>query len=545
MRQLQPLWNVWKARGGRLLIGLVLAELSVCAAFLLMGQTGSRLGLIAIGGVVAFGILRFAGAARIILRYLERLATHDATFRVLADIRLWFYRNLAKGAAAGLGFRRSGDLLSRLVADVQSLDSLYLRILVPLATALFSLPIVIWVCLKGSLLLALSIGVIFCLVAFALPVLMAKLSYRWGPELQQAQADMNNQALDLVGGMRELRIFGQEDAAAERFLAAEEAFYTVQRRQGQAMAHIHAISLLLTRLGIILALAGCAGVFFPEEQAVMGITILFVVMTALDSIVDLPRAGLLFGRIRHAAERVVDATVIPEGTPAEGTAPAPAGHEIEGRDVTFGWTPEKPVLQNVNFRLRAGERAALVGPSGAGKSSLAALLLKVVAPQEGSITLGGQDMASIQTEALREQVAWLSQASHLFDDTIRSNLLLGREGFSDKALWAALEQAQIADFVRSLPDGLDSWIGENGSHISGGQGRRIALARVLLSEAPVLILDEPGTGLDLETERAFLATLNQLDRSRTILLITHRLTGVEQLDHLWTLHKGRLKSQPL
>ena len=545
MTQLRPLWNVWKARWARLLIGLLLAELSVCSVFLLMGQTGSRLGLIAVGAVAAFGILRFAGASRVILRYLERLATHDATFRVLADIRLWFYRRLAHGAAAGLGFRRSGDLLSRLVSDVQSLDSLYLRILVPLATALLSLPIVILVCLKGGVLLAICVGIIFCLTAFVLPAFMAKLSYRWGPELQRTQAEMNNQALDLVGGMRELRIFGQEEAATKRFLDAESAFYTAQRQQGRAMAHIHALSLLLTRLGVICALGGCAGLFFPKEQAVVGITVLFVVMTALDNVVDLPRAGLLFGQVRHAAERVAEATVVPEGTPDEGTLPVPAGSEIEVRNVTFGWTAERTVLKNISFRLREGERAALIGPSGAGKSSLAALLLKVVSPQEGEIILGGEDIADISTEALRSRVAWLSQASHLFDDTIRSNLLLGREHLSDEAMWAALEQAQIADFVRSLPDGLDSWIGENGSHISGGQGRRIALARVLLSDAPVLILDEPGTGLDVETERAFLDTLNSLDRSRTILLITHRLTGVEQLDHLWMLQDGVLKSHAL
>ena len=545
MTQLRSLWNVWKGRWVRLFVGLILAELSVCSVFLLMGQTGSRLGLIAVGGAAAFGLLRFAGGLRVILRYFERLVTHDATFHVLADIRLWFYRQLAGGAAAGLGFRRSGDMLSRLVADVQSLDSLYLRILVPLAAALLSLPIVILICLRGSFLLALCIGLLFCLTAFVLPAFMARLSYRWGPELQRTQADMNSQALDLVGGMRELRIFGQEDVATERFLAAEEAFYRMQRRRDRAMAHVHALALLLTRLGVVCALCGCAGLVFPKEQAVMGITVLFVVMTALDNIVDLPRAGLLCGQVLHAAERVAEATAMPQGTPDEGTLPAPAGHEIEVRNVTFGWTEDRPVLKNVSLRLREGERTALIGPSGAGKSSLAALLLKVMSPGQGSITLGGENIADVRTEMVREKVAWLSQASHLFDDTIRSNLLLGRDDISDDAMWAALEQAQIADFVRSLPDGLDSWIGENGSHISGGQGRRIALARVLLSKAPVLILDEPGTGLDAETERAFLSTLNGLDRSRSILLITHRLTGVEQLDHLWTIQDGSLTSRSL
>ncbi|MCX5615745.1 thiol reductant ABC exporter subunit CydC [Bombella sp. TMW 2.2559] len=542
---LRSLSNVWKGRWARLLVGLLLAEFSVCSVFLLMGQTGSRLGLIAIGGIAGFGLLRLAGASRIILRYLERLATHDATFRVLTDVRLWFYRRLAHGAAAGLGFRRSGDLLSRLVADVQSLDSLYLRILVPLATALFSLPIVILVCLKGSVSLAVCVGIIFCLTAFVLPTFMAKVAYRWGPELQRTQAEMNSQALDLVGGMRELRIFGQEEAIKERFLAAEQAFYKTQQEQGRAMAHVHALSLLLTRLGVICALGGCAGLFFPKEQAVTGITVLFVVMTALDGIVDLPRAGLLYGQVRHAAERVAEAAAMPEGTPPEGNVPAPAGYEIEARNITFGWTDDKIVLKNLSFRLREGERAALIGPSGSGKSSLAALLLKVMSPQKGSITLGGENISVIRTEMLRGKIAWLSQASHLFDDTIRSNLLLGREGVSEDAIWAALEQAQIVDFVRSLPDGLDSWIGENGSHVSGGQGRRIALARVLLSDAPVLILDEPGTGLDMETEKAFLATLNTLDRSRSILLITHRLTGIEQLDHLWTIQDGILTSHAL
>ncbi|MUG04660.1 thiol reductant ABC exporter subunit CydC [Bombella sp. ESL0378] len=543
MKRFYPLIKVWQARWLRLFIGLILAELSICAAFLLMGQTGSRLGLIATAGAfVTFGLLRWAGSARLILRYGERLATHDATFRVLADIRLWFYRRLARGAAAGLGFRRTGDLLTRLVSDVQSLDSLYLRIIIPLATALLSLPIVIFICLKGSMLLAFSIAIIFCLTAFILPAFMARMSYRWGPVLQQAQSEMNNQALELVSGMKELRIFGQEDAAKARLFAAEEAFYQAQRQQSRAMARTHTLALFLTRLGVICALGGCAGLFFSKEQAVIGITVLFVVMTALDNIVDLPRAGLIAGQVCHAAERIIEATKMPASQPPEGSRPAPKGYDITAQALSFGWSEGRSTLKNINFILREGERVALIGPSGAGKSSLAALLLKVVSPQEGCLTLGGADIADIKTEIVRERIAWLSQASHLFDDTIRANLLLGREAPSDEVIWAALEQAQIADFVRSLPDGLESWVGENGSQLSGGQGRRIALARVLLSNAPILILDEPCTGLDIDTERAFLKTLNQLDRSRTILLITHRLTGIEQLDRLWTLQDGLLTS---
>lgn len=545
MTRLAPLLNVWKKRWARLLLGLTLAELSICSAFLLMGQTGSRLGAATASGAVGFALLRWAGSSRILLRYFERLATHDATFRVLADIRVWFYRRLAQGAAAGLGFRRSGDLLSRLVSDVQSLDSLYLRILVPILTAFVSLPIVIWLVVKNSIPLAISIAVLFIITAFLLPFLAARIAYRWGPDLQTAQAELNNQALDLTTGLRELRIFNREATAKEKLFASEDTFYRLQHRQGMAMAHIHAVSLFLTKLGVICVLAACAGIVFPRPQAVMGMTILFVVMTALDNIVDLPRAGLILGQVRHAAERVSEATMVSQTSHKDGQNSAPEGYEIEFKNVSFGWTDERPVLNDISLRLREGERAALIGPSGVGKSSLAALLLKVATPQRGSITLGGGNISSMRTDAVRGRIAWLSQASHLFDDTIRANLLLGRTNISDDEMWSALEQAQIADFVRSLPEGLDAWIGENGSKISGGQGRRIALARVLLSKAPVLVLDEPGTGLDLETEKAFLKTLNGLEQSRTILLITHRLLGVEQLDHLWTLKDGSLASHRL
>ncbi|GBQ08990.1 thiol reductant ABC exporter subunit CydC [Saccharibacter floricola] len=544
MKAMAVIFGVWRSRLGYLLLGLVIAELSICSVLLLMGQTGNRLAAAIIGTGLGYGVLQAVGSSRIVLRYLERLITHDAMFRALTDLRVWFYRRLSKGAAAGLGFRRSGDLLSRLVSDVQSLDNLYLRIIIPLATAVITLPIVFWVCLQDSFALACCVSILFAVIAFGLPALMALVSYRQGPALQKAQASLQNQALDLASGLRETRIFDADERMQDRLIGKQDALYALQKKQGHAMVFAHAVAAFLARLGIAVVLCACMGAFFTRPEALVGVTILFVITTALESVTDLPRAGFLAGQTLHAAERVV-AVSDESGPTSHGTATLPAQFDVQCEQVTFGWHAEAPVLTDVSLHLRKGERAVLLGPSGSGKSTLAALLLKVASPQKGRILFGGVDSADVNDGALREKVAWLSQSSHLFDDTVRHNLLLGRENFSDSQLWQALEQAQVADFVRSLPEGLDSWIGENGSRLSGGQGRRIALARVLLSSAPLLILDEPAAGLDIETERAFLETLNGLHSQQTILLITHRLTGVERLDHIWRCENGRVFAQPL
>ena len=197
------------------------------------------------------------------------------------------------------------------------------------------------------------------------------------------------------------------------------------------------------------------------------------------------------------------------------------------------------MLDGLSLEIPAGAHVALLGPSGAGKSTLAALALKVVAPQAGRITFGGTDIAELAATDLRHRIAWLGQTTHIFDDSIRCNLLLGRPDATEAQLWRALDEAAIGDWVRALPEQLDTWLGEGGARVSGGQGRRIALARALLSAAPVLILDEPCAGLDAETERAFFATLNTASEGRTVLLIAHRLTGAEKLDRIWRLSNGK------
>jgi ATP-binding cassette subfamily C protein CydC len=221
-------------------------------------------------------------------------------------------------------------------------------------------------------------------------------------------------------------------------------------------------------------------------------------------------------------------------------AAMPTGTALRFEGVEFRWQPDRPpVFDGLSLEIAPGARVALLGPSGAGKSTLAALALKVVAPRSGHIRLGGVDIATLPAALIRARIGWLGQATHLFDDTIRANLLLARPDADEPALWAALDAARIGDVVRALPDRLDTWVGEGGTRFSGGQGRRLALARALLSPAPILILDEPCAGLDAETERAFLETLNETASGRTVILITHRLTGVERLDRIFRLSGGK------
>ncbi|WP_240775259.1 thiol reductant ABC exporter subunit CydC [Neokomagataea tanensis] len=535
--------RLWQPHYGRLIIGLILAELAVCAGLIMMGQAGAHITAAAIGVTAGSLLLQIAGTSQIILRYADRYSTHDAMFRALADLRVWFYRRLARGAAAGLGFQRSGDLLSRLVGDIQTLDNLYLRILIPLASAVLTLPLTAYVWLQASIPAGIAVTILFAAAAFFLPFLATRQAKTLGPAILKAESELRIAALDLTTGLREARAFGAEDILAGRVTDRQNTLIKHQHALHFRMAIMQACSRLLGQLGIAILLCTLAQIVFKSSAPVLAVTALFVALLAFENVTGLSKAGLLTGQVTHAAERIM---AVADQTHADAASPAelPIGRELELREVSFQWTAQSPyILKQANVTLRHGEKIALIAPSGSGKSSLAALLLKVAQPNSGKILLGGTDIATLSDDDVRSQIAWLSQASHLFDDTVRGNLLLGRTDLSDDALWDALERAHIASTIRDLPEGLDTWIGESGSKLSGGQGRRIALARVLLSNAPILILDEPATGLDADTERSFLETLNELDDQRSIILIAHRLTGVERLDRIWTLQNGQIISQ--
>ncbi len=532
--------SLWRRHAPVLMLGVLASLAALVAGLALLGASGLRLAGTGAGLVLASGLLlRLLGAGRVLLRYGERLLTHDAMFRALADLRVWFFRRVARTAAGGIGYRRSGDLLSRLVGDVEALDGLYLRIIVPLAGAVLALPLLFLLALRHGPGLAAAIALPFAASAFGLPVLAARLVGRRAGSLSERASGLRVSVLDLVGGLREIRAFGAEDRMLARVRAREQALLSLQQVLARDASVAGAASFLCQQAAVLALLASVAGLLFGRIPPVAGALLLFALLAGFELAGGLTRAGVLAGYMRHAAARVVEAgEPAPDAREPIGTE-VPQGHALRLRDVGFRWQPDRPpVFEHLTLDIPAGARVAILGPSGSGKSSLAALLLRVAVPQHGRITLGGVDLARLDPRTLRTRIAWLSQSTHLFADTVRANLLLGCPDATDARLWEALDQAEIGDTVRALSDGLDSWLGEGGTGLSGGQARRVALARTLLSPAPILILDEPATGLDAHTEQAFLSTLNQVAAGRTVILIAHRLTGVERLDRIWRLAGG-------
>jgi ATP-binding cassette, subfamily C, bacterial CydC len=534
-----PLWRIiglWGRQSGWLILGLLLSLAALAAGIGLMTVSGYTIGAGALASALAAPVLlRYLGVSRVVLRYIERLVTHGAMFRALADLRVWFFHRLARTAAGGLGFRHAGDALSRLVGDIEALDGLYLRIILPLAGALLLLPALLLLIGHTAPLLAVEVGLLFALAAFLLPWLAARASAASGSTLAADSGALRIAALDALTGLREVRAFAAEGRMLASVQAREAALLSAQRSLARRTSLMGATSFLCAQAALLAVLIASGA------SAAAAITALFLVLAAFEAIGGLTRAGAIAGHASAAAHRVLEAADAPIPVPDPiDPASMPAGNALRFEGVTFRWSPDRPpVFDGLTLDIPAGARVALLGPSGVGKSTLAALALKVVAPRSGSIKLGGADIATLPAASVRSRIAWLGQMTHLFDDTIRGNLKLAAPDADDATLWEALDAAKIGDMVRNLPGGLDAWVGEEGRNLSGGQGRRLALARALLSPAPVLILDEPCAGLDAETERAFLETLNETAGGRTVILITHRLTGVERLDRIFRLSAGK------
>ena len=533
MKALFRLVSLWRGQAFWLALGLIFSLLATATAVALSGAAGA----VFAGGTLLAAplLLRVLGPTRVVSRYLERMLPHNALFRALADLRVWFFRRIAARMAGGLGMARAGDLLARLVGDVEAQDAVYMRVALPLAGALMLLPALAVVLGKIDAWVGVTVCLLFALAAFAMPAIALRGSLAGGAALAQAMGGLRVAVLDAMTGLREVRSFGAEGRMLAAAQAREATLLKAQSQAARRLALAGAASFICAQAAIL------ATLLLGRDHGAVAIALVFIVMAAFEAIAQLPRAGAQAGIAAAAAERIVAITDAPIHAPDPAQPAAlPGSFALRVEGVSFRWQEDRPpVFDGLSLDIPQGAHVALLGPSGIGKSTLAGLCLRLESPQQGRILLGGVDIATLAAADLRRRIGWLSQATHLFDDTIRANLLLARPEATDAELWEALERAQIAEAVRALPAGLETYLGEGGLGFSGGQGRRVALARILLSSARILILDEPCEGLDAETERQFLATLNAAMDGRTTILIAHHLTGVEKLDRIYRLSAGR------
>ncbi|MFB9178417.1 thiol reductant ABC exporter subunit CydC [Dactylosporangium sucinum] len=499
--------------------------------------------------MVAIVAVRAFGIGRGVLRYVERLTGHDAAFRLLGALRVRTYRRLERLAPAGLtGFRR-GDLVARLVDDVESVLDLVVRVVLPVAVA--AVTALGTVLLVGALLPAAAgaLAVALLVAGVGVPLLQSAVTRRADARLAPLRGTLAAGTVELVEGLPDLIAYGATPAALARLAETDRALLTATRRASATTGVSAAVTALCTGLAVLSGLA--AGALAVRAGTLPGELLAVVVLTPLalfETVGAVPPAVQRLAAARAALSRLTALSRVADPTPDPvAPRPLPAGGRVptlrvEGVDA--GWPGGPDVLHGVSLTLTPGRRIALVGPSGAGKSTIAALLARWLDPRAGRVTLDGTDLRDLSGDDARRVVGCLDDSAYLFDTTIEANLRVARPDATGEELDAALGAARLLDWTRTLPAGLATPVGEHGLALSGGQRRRLALARLLLAGFPIVVLDEPTEHLDEPTAAALTDDLLAATHGRTVLLITHRPVDPAAVDEVLHLDAGTLTGPP-
>ncbi|MFF0184655.1 thiol reductant ABC exporter subunit CydD [Streptomyces sp. NPDC005244] len=536
-------------RRGPLTLALLLGSLALGSAVGLMATSGwliSRASehppvlylMVAVTATRAFGI------GRAVFRYAERLVSHDAVLRMLADTRVAVYRRLERLAPAGLRTTRRGDLLSRLVADVDALQDYWLRWLLPAGAAVLvsavSVGFTAWLLPEAGA--ALAVGLLAA--GAGVPLVTGAVARRAERRLAPARGALATQVADLLTGTAELTVAGALPARTAATRRADSVLTRIASRGATATALGDGLTALVCGLTVAAtALVGAQAVAAGRLDGVLMAVVVLTPLAAFEAVMGLPLAVQYRQRVHKSAERVYEVLDAPDPVrEPERPRQAPASPfplRMEGMRARHAGQ-RRDALAGLDLTLDEGRRIAVVGISGAGKTTLAQVLLRFLDTEAGTYTLGGVDAYGMDGDAVRRLVGLCAQDAHLFDSTVRENLLLARKDATEAGLRDALGRARLIDWVDGLPDGLDTLIGEHGARLSGGQRQRLALARALLADFPVLVLDEPAEHLDLATADALTADLLAATEGRTTLLITHRLAGLDAVDEVIVLADGQV-----
>jgi thiol reductant ABC exporter CydC subunit len=529
------------------------------ATLLGAGAIGASIGLIATSAwlisrssqrpqesaiALAIVAVQFFALSRGLCRYAERLVGHDAAFRVLAQLRVVVYERLKRLAPLGLPVFRSGDLLARLIHDVDSLQDLLLRGVPPFAIALIvgaaTVGLVWWMLPAAGLVLLVAL----LLAATLVPWLTGSLAARSEARQAALRGELTSSVVDLIEGAPELAVNGAASAYVSRAMRQDARLTGVAAAGARTAGIGQGLTSLCCGLAMWGALvAGVSAVHAGHLDGVLLAGLALIPLVAFELVAGLPAASQALQRARRAASRVLEVTEAPDPVPEPAhprALPAPP-HALRLRGAGVRYPGEQRwALAEVDLDLRQGRRVGVLGPSGAGKTTLAGVLLRFLAYQCGSVRLGGVELAELAGDDARSVIGLVSQDAHVFDSTLEENLRLARREATLDQLREALAKVQLLDWAERLPDGLGTEVGERGARMSGGQRQRLAIARALLADFPVLVLDEPGEHLDTATADAILADVLAGTREKALLLITHRLAELQELDELLLLDRGRV-----
>ena len=541
LRRLLGLAGISRARGA---LVVLLGALAVAFAVGLMTTAGYLISRAAehppiLALTTTIVAVRFFGLARPLARYLERLASHDLALRALARVRSRFYERIEPLAPAELDAFRRGDLLTRMVRDVDELQGLCVRGLGPPLVA----------CTVG----AVCVGIAAAVLPTAAVVLAAGLAVGavvvpgvalWASRATRTQASLRGRLtadlVEVLRGAPELVAYGREEHVLDDIRRTDRELARVARRDAFAGGLTDALVVAVSGLTTIAVLAlAVAAHDTGTLDRVLVATLALLALSSFEAVAGLPVAARELSTALASGRRLLD---LIDRVPKVQDPADPATHDprsgvvvaLEGVTARYA-AHEVAALEGFDLRLEPGRRVALVGPSGAGKSTAVSLLLRFLDPERGRVTIDGRDVRQLRQEDVRRTFALAGQDTHLFDSSIRENLRLARPDASDADLLAALGRARIADWVSSLPDGLDTLVGEDGMQLSGGQRQRLVLARALLADAPVLILDEPTAHLDPPMARELIADVLDEARDQSVLLITHRPEGLDRVDEVVVL----------
>ena len=552
MHALLPFLRLFKFAKLPLFLGLVLMITGLASSIGLLTTSGWFLAATAIAGLGTLfnffypsASVRGLAISRTLFRYFEKLVTHDATFRILAKLRVQVFEKIIPLSPAVLNRYRNSDLLNRLVSDVDTLDSLYLRLIAPFITAIF---VILAMCIGLSFVnapLALGLGVSLLLLVLVIPTVFYQLGKKFGDKLVYSRALYRTQFLEFIQAQAELLLFNAEDKLKNNMAKTETNWQADQQKEANLSGFSTALSLFLNGLIIAAMLWFSSQAEFGNDEYRMAFIALFTfaALASFEILMPLGSAFLHIGQVIASAERVTDIIEQQPLVAFNGKAEFEqnATTLIEAKDLSFTY-PERQnrALENLNLTIQKGKKVAILGKTGSGKSTLLQLLVRNYDANQRELFLAGKPIADYAENTLRSQFCFLTQRVHVFSDTLRQNLQFASAvNIPDEKMIEVLNQVGLGKLLEQ-EQGLDIWLGDGGRPLSGGEQRRLGLARILLNDAPILLLDEPTEGLDRETERQILRLILAHAENKTLIMVTHRLTAIEQFDELCVIDEAKL-----